>query len=161
VRQTALWERHLDASMRRGVWFGGRALGQPRHRRRIRRGGRCEPEQGRAGTRRQPKLCRINRCRWRGRFLASRPGVPRRPRRQPRRPFCTRWISSGPIRVWRASCCDAESKASKLSSSWSNLFHRTHGHNAPYARRDKNSNLLERLFRPAREFGRPATRRAW
>jgi len=33
-----------------------------RQRRRIRHGGRCEPEHGRAGDRRQPKLCRINLC---------------------------------------------------------------------------------------------------
>jgi hypothetical protein len=52
--------------------FGGRAFGQLWHRPRIRLGGRCEPEQGGAGNRRQPKLSRIDRSRWRGRFLASR-----------------------------------------------------------------------------------------
>jgi hypothetical protein len=68
--------RVLDASVRHGLRlflnFGGRAFGQLRHRPRIRLGGRCEPEQGGAGNRRQPKLSRINRSRWRGRFLASR-----------------------------------------------------------------------------------------
>jgi hypothetical protein len=59
------------------------------------------------------------------------------------------------------SCCDAEEKASKQSSSWSNLFRRTPGRKSPCARRDKNPNLLERLFRPAREFGCPAPQRAW
>ena len=52
--------------------FGGRTFGQLRHRPRIRLGGRCEPEQGGAGNRRQPKLSQTDRSRWRGRFLASR-----------------------------------------------------------------------------------------
>jgi hypothetical protein len=34
--------------------------------------------------------------------------------------------------------CDAEGKASKLSSSWSKLFGRAHGRKAPHARREKN-----------------------
>ena len=40
--------------------FWRRAFGQPRHRRRIRHGGRCEPERGRAGDRRQPQPYRID-----------------------------------------------------------------------------------------------------
>jgi hypothetical protein len=53
------------------LWRPG--FGARRHRRRIRHGRRCEPEHGRAGDRRQPKLCRINLCRWCGRFLPSHP----------------------------------------------------------------------------------------
>ena len=41
-----------------------------------------------------------------------------------------------------------------------NLICRTHGRKSSDARRDKNPKLLERSFRPAREFGGPATRRA-
>jgi hypothetical protein len=48
------------------LWRPG--FGARRHRRRIRHGRRCEPEHGRAGDRPQPKLCRINLCRWCGRF---------------------------------------------------------------------------------------------
>jgi hypothetical protein len=70
--------------------------------------------------------------------------------RQARRPSRTRWISSGPIRVWGASCCDAESKVSKLSSSWSNF-------SAPRTA----ANHLTRAGTPAREFGCPAARLAW
>jgi hypothetical protein len=56
-----------SASMRRGLWlctYWRSGFGAPRHRRRIRHGGRHEPEHDRAGDRRQPKLCRINLCRW-------------------------------------------------------------------------------------------------
>jgi hypothetical protein len=117
VRQTALWESTL---MRRCVAGFGFILSLAT---------------GRSGN-----------IRWHCRFLASRPGVPQRPPRHARRPFRTQRISSGPIRVWRASCCNAESK---------------HGRKSLYAHRDKNPNLSERLFRPARKCGCPATRRAW
>jgi hypothetical protein len=121
-------------------YFGGRDFEQLRRRRRIRHSGRCEPQQGRAGGRRQSKFRRINRCRRRGGCVSSK--VPRRPPGQARRPSCTSWLSSGPIRARRASCCDAKSKVSKLSSSWSNLFRRRHGRKSPYPRRDKNPNLI-------------------
>ncbi len=63
-----------------------------------------------------------------------------------RRRSRTRRILRGPIRVWRPSCCIAEEKASKPSSSWSNLFRRTHGRKSPCARRGKNANLLETIM---------------
>jgi hypothetical protein len=57
-------------------------------------------------------------------------------------------------------CCNSEGKASKLLSSWSHFSRRTHSRKSPYPRWDKNPDLRERLFRPAREFGCPASRRA-
>ena len=53
-----------------------------------------------AWPRRQPKLCRINLCRWRGRFLASHP-EDHGDRRDRRGGHPARGGSSGPIRVWR------------------------------------------------------------
>ncbi len=78
VRQTVFCGALNRPLMRRcvadsGFFLPGRAFEQLRRRRRIRHGGRCEPEQGRAGSRRQSKFRRINRCRWRGGFPASRP----------------------------------------------------------------------------------------
>jgi hypothetical protein len=97
--------------MRRGLWlctYWRSGFGAPRHRRRIRHGGRHEPEHGRAGDRRQPKLCRINLCRWCS-WRRIRRTTDRRDRRGG---HPARGESIGPIRVWRAPCCDAESKAS-------------------------------------------------
>jgi hypothetical protein len=63
LRLTAPREGYLDASMRRGLWFflilaaGFRATpASPPDG----HGGRCEPERGRAGDRRQPQPCRID-----------------------------------------------------------------------------------------------------
>jgi len=99
-----------------------------RRRRRIRHGGRCKPERPRghpAASQVAPKqsmpVARPVRGVW--------SPVPRQPPRRTRRPSCTRRISSGPVSVWRASCCGAESDGSKLSSAWSNPFRRTHGWN--------------------------------
>lgn len=150
--------------MRRGLRlflnFGGRALGQPRRRRRLRHGGRCELEQGRARNQRQPKRCRIKRCRRRGRIAASR-------------------------REYHGDCRDrrgghpahAEYRAVGSAFGGSHVVTRKPGHRSCFRRgrafsagrdrksfcprRAKNPNLLERLFRPAREFGWPATPRAW
>ncbi len=54
-----------------------------------------------------------------------------------------------------ASLMLRKGNAPKLSSSWSNLFRRTRGHKSLDARLDKNPNLLERLFRPARGIRLP------
>jgi hypothetical protein len=73
------------------IWRPG--FGAPRQRRRIRHGGRCEPEHGRADDRRQPKLVT-----WCGRFLASHPEDhgDRRDRRGGHR---TRWIKRSDPRL--------------------------------------------------------------
>jgi hypothetical protein len=76
------------------LWRPG--FGARRHRRRIRHGRRCEPEHGRAGDRRQLKLCRMNLCRWCGRFLASHPDPGDR---RARRPSRTRWIEQSDPRL--------------------------------------------------------------
>lgn len=132
--------------------FGGRTFGQLRHRPRIRLGGRCEPPQGGAGNRRQPKVSRIDRSRWRGRFLAPRPEChgDRRDKRGGD-PAYGDFERSDPRLAGLMLRCGREGVEAVLVVV--ELFRRTPGRKSPCARRDKNPNLLERLFRPAREFG--------
>ena len=124
-------EGHLDASRRRGVadsdffllwrpFYGGlwrRLSGDPG----IAAGFAMADDASATKTRRQwrqPKMSENQSMPVARPVPGAAAGGPRRPPGQAWRRSCAPRISSDPVRVWRASCCDAESNASKLSSSW-------------------------------------------